>query len=112
MARISSILLKVSQNAEVSPKYVEKASHSPYSQNELGKSALDFLRFPLLLAFSHKELMTLFEASRTLYGQNDEVSPRCTPRYVRERVARYPHSHRSKLLLVAAPHLAQRGSRR
>ena len=59
-ARLRVKLSKVSQNAEVSPKSVEKAYHSPYSQNRLQKSPLDFLRFPILQAFSHKELMGLF----------------------------------------------------
>ena len=59
MARFDLIFYKVNQNGEVSPKYVEKASVSPYFQNGLGKSALGILRFPHLLAFSHKELMGL-----------------------------------------------------
>ena len=33
----------------------------------------------------------------------------CTTMYTRERVTRYPHDHRSKLLLVVAPHLVPRG---
>ena len=49
-----------------------------------------------------------FGRVKGLYCQNDEVSPECTPVYVRERVARYPHGARSKLLLCTAPHLAQR----
>ena len=59
-ARIDLISTKLSQNAEVSPKYVQKASHSPYSQNEVQKSPLGILRFPFSLAFSHKELMASF----------------------------------------------------
>ena len=59
-ARLTSILVKLSQNHEVSTEYVQKASHSPYSQNGLVKSPLDFLGFPILLAFSHKELMVPF----------------------------------------------------
>ena len=59
-ARFDLILLKLSQNARVSPKYVEKAWHSPYFQNGLRISPLDILRFPFLAAFSHKELMVLF----------------------------------------------------
>ena len=51
---------KVSQNDEVSTKFDEKACHSPYFQNGLGSSPLDFLRFPFLLAFSDKELMVPF----------------------------------------------------
>ena len=59
-ARISLILLKVSQNGEVSWKSVEKACHSPYLQKRSQKSPLDFLRFPFSVAFSHKELMGRF----------------------------------------------------
>ena len=59
-ARFKVNLLKVSQNGLVSPKYVNKACHSPCFQNELQMSALDFLRFPFLTAFSHKELMGRF----------------------------------------------------
>ena len=59
-ARFQSILSKVSQNSEVSPKYVKKAYHSPYFQNGSIKSPLDFLGFPFLPAFSHKELIGLF----------------------------------------------------
>ena len=57
MARIDLIFLKVSQNRRVSPKYPEKACHSPYLQNGLGKSALGKPRFPFSSAFSHKELL-------------------------------------------------------
>ena len=59
-ARIYYILLKVSQNGRVSPENVNKASHSPYSQNGSRKSALEILRFLYSLAFSHKELMGRF----------------------------------------------------
>ena len=58
-ARFNLILLKVSQNGEVSPEYVQKACHSPCFQKLVQKSPLEFLRFPVLLAFSHKELMGL-----------------------------------------------------
>ena len=78
-ARIDYILLKVSQNRIVSPEFVEKACHSPYSQNGSGKSALDFLGFPYSTAFSHKELMGHFRPYTHVYCQNDEVSPECTP---------------------------------
>ena len=61
MARFTFILLKVSQNGRVSPRNVEKACHSPCLQNTVQKSPLDFLRFPVLLAFSHKELMGHFD---------------------------------------------------
>ena len=54
------IYSKVSQNAEVSPKSVNKACHSPYVQNGLRNSPLGILRFPFPVAFSHKELMVLF----------------------------------------------------
>ena len=60
-ARFDLILCKVSQNDEVSTKYVNKASHSPYFQNAVQKSPLEFLRFLILLAFSHKELMGCFD---------------------------------------------------
>ena len=59
-ARFSYILLKVSQNDEVSPLFTEKACHSPCSQNGLQKSPLEKLRFPFWPAFSCKELMGLF----------------------------------------------------
>ena len=61
-ARIDLFLWKVSQNAGVSPKYVNKACLSPYFQNGLRKSALEFLGFPFSVAFSHKELMVPFMA--------------------------------------------------
>ena len=73
--RLRSIFNKVSQNDEVSPKSHEKASHSPYIQNGLQKSPLEILRFPLTVAFSHKELMGHFDAGPGVYCQNDEVSP-------------------------------------
>ena len=53
---------KVSQNGRVSPKSVEKACHSPCSQNGSQMSPLQILRFPIWPAFSPKELMTLFDA--------------------------------------------------
>ena len=59
-ARFLLISYKVSQNREVSSKSVHEASHSPYSQNGVQKSPLGFLGFPVLPAFSHKELMGLF----------------------------------------------------
>ena len=62
-ARLPSFYCKVSQNRIVSPNCVEKASHSPYFQNELQKSALEILRFPFSAAFSHKELMGRFDAT-------------------------------------------------
>ena len=59
-ARFRSILLKVSQNGQVSPKITEKACHSPCFQNAVGKSTLEILRFRVFPAFSHKELMGHF----------------------------------------------------
>ena len=60
-ARFHVISYKVSQNRQVSPKSVQKAYHSPCFQNEAKKSPLDFLRFPVFPAFSHKELMGRFD---------------------------------------------------
>ena len=60
MARFHDIYCKVSQNREVSSKYVDKACHSPYFQNGSKKSPLEIPRFPYLTAFSHKELMGHF----------------------------------------------------
>ena len=59
-ARFDLISQEYSQNRIVSPKYVHKACHSPYIQNWVQKSPLGFLRFPILAAFSHKELMGPF----------------------------------------------------
>ena len=59
-ARIDLKTWKLSQNGRVSPKFTEKASHSPYIQNGLQSSPLEILRFPYLAAFSHKELMVPF----------------------------------------------------
>ena len=66
---------KVSQNGRVSLKSVNKACHSPYSQNAAENSPLGILRFLIFAAFSHKELMGHFDASRVVYCQTDEVSP-------------------------------------
>ena len=79
-ARFQLLFYKVSQNGQVSLKYVHKASHSPYFQNASQKSPLGILRFPFLTAFSHKELMAHFDPYPRLYGQNDEVSTDGTPR--------------------------------
>ena len=59
-ARFQSIYCKVSQKRVVSPKYVDKACHSPYIQNGVEKSPLEIPRFPISLAFSHKELIGPF----------------------------------------------------
>ena len=58
--RITLILLEVSQNGRVSPRNHQKACHSPCFQNGSKKSALEIPRFPILLAFSPKELMGVF----------------------------------------------------
>ena len=60
MARFRDISWKLSQNGRVSPENVEKACHSPCSQNEVRNSPLEILRFLFLSAFSHKELMVPF----------------------------------------------------
>ena len=59
-ARFHLITCKVSQNGEVSPENLNKASHSPYSQNGVQKSPLEILRFLFSPAFSCKELMGPF----------------------------------------------------
>ena len=98
-ARYRLYFYKVSQNDRVSPKYVEKACHAPCFQNGLGKSPLDFLRFPILAAFSHKELMGCFDHEVRVHGQNDEVSPDVHT-MVREGCADTPTVHASKLAPV------------
>ena len=60
MARIDLILLKVSQNGEVSAKLSEKACHSPCFQKRARNSPLEIPRFPFCVAFSPKELMDHF----------------------------------------------------
>ena len=59
-ARFDLISQEVSQNGQVSPEKRKKACHSPYIQNGLEISPLDFLRFPFWPAFSHKELLVPF----------------------------------------------------
>ena len=59
-ARFQQYSSKVSQNDEVSTEYVNKACHSPYSQNDAQMSPLEILRFPYSVAFSGKELMGHF----------------------------------------------------
>ena len=61
-ARIRVLFCKVSQNGRVSPEKCQKAYHSPCFQNRPQKSPLDILRFPFSAAFSHKELLGLFDA--------------------------------------------------
>ena len=75
----------------------------PISQNGSEKSPLEILRFLFLVAFSHKELMVPFEASRRVYCQNDEVSTVCTCSNMTvsgsRSVRRYPHSRRQQAAL-------------
>ena len=90
-ARFDLISYILSQNGQVSPKYVEKASISPCFQNWVQKSPLEILGFPYSGAFSHKELMGLFDPVDHVYCQNDEVSPVCTPIGHAKGAVRYPH---------------------
>ena len=46
-ARFKVKTCKVSRNGEVSPKYVEKASHSPYLPKRVQKSPLDILQISI-----------------------------------------------------------------
>ena len=112
-ARFTPLYSKVSQNREVSPKYHEKASHSPYFQNGRQKSPLEILRFPFPRAFSHKELMAHFDGAMDFIVKMTKCRQSVHARYPqeqsREGCARYPHDTRSKLLLGVAPHLAWRG---
>ena len=91
-ARFDVISLKLSQNREVSPKYAEKASHSPYFQKRGQKSPLEILRFPFSPAFSCKELMGRFDPRTGVYCQNDEVSPGVHPSEVQNSVKRVLNS--------------------
>ena len=90
-ARIDLISMKVSQNGRVSPKYVKKASVSPYSQNGSRKSPLEIPRFPFLAAFSPKELMGHFDASAELFVKTTKCRPVAHPVMSREVSVRYPH---------------------
>ena len=83
MARFQVICPKVSINPWVSPVLVDKACHTPYIQNGVEKSALGILRIPIMLAFSHKELMVPILTWSVFYCQNDEMSTMCTPWYIR-----------------------------
>ena len=99
-ARFHHIYSKVSQNDEVSIKYPEKASHSPYSQKGLEKSPLEIPGFPFSLAFSHKELMVPKERYLIVLCQNDEVSTECTPECHAKWSPDTPTDHASKLAPV------------
>ena len=101
-ARLRVISSKVSQNGGVSLKYVEKAYHSPCSQNGPQKSPLEIPGFPFSAAFSHKELMAYFDL-RARFSVKTTKCRQNVHQMSRERVARYPHDPRSKLLLGIAP---------
>ena len=90
-ARFDLISLKLSQNHEVSPKSVKKASRSPYFQNGLGKSALEIPRFPYSSAFSRKELMGLFDAQRDIIVKTTKCRPDVHPETHAKGSSRYPH---------------------
>ena len=76
------ILRKLVKTAKCHRKVSIRPAVVPVCQNGVGKSPLEFLRFPIWLAFSHKELMVPFGALAGLYCQNDEVSTVCTGRLV------------------------------
>ena len=61
----------------------EKAYVSPCFQNASVKSPLEILRFPFLGAFSHKELMGLFDACWDIIVKTTKCRSMCTPRYPR-----------------------------
>ena len=90
-ARFSDILLKSSQNREVSPKSVEKAYHSPYFQNRVRKSPLEILRFPFLPAFSHKELSGHFDPYVDIIVKMTKCRPNVHTRTCPRRGRSYPH---------------------
>ena len=84
MARINLILLKLSQNGQVSSKYVEKASHSPCFHFGLQKSPLEFPRFPFCSAFSHKELMGQKRPYTGVYVKTTKCHQMYTHMYTRK----------------------------
>ena len=93
MARFKVISLKLSQNGGVSPKYVEKAYHSPCSQNGLRKSPLEILRIPYSAAFSHKELMGHFDPGTGIIVKMTKCRPdvrTMSPQMSREVVVQIP----------------------
>ena len=55
MARSRDLFPKVSHKSGVSPKMSHEACHAPYLRNPLKCHDLEFLRFSISLAFSHKE---------------------------------------------------------
>ena len=94
----------------MSTKYVEKACHSPYSQNRLRKSPLGFLRFPFLAAFSHKELLGHFDAYADIIVKTAKCRPDVHPDMFAKGSSDTPTVTRDKLASVTAPHLTQRES--
>ena len=96
-ARFHDISLKVSQKTRVSPKSVHKACHSPCLQNGLEKSPLDILRFPIIAAFSHKELMGLFWLRCMFTVKTTKCRQVCTP-VSREVVADTPTDNAASCL--------------
>ena len=93
-ARFQLIYCKVSQNRIVSPKFMQKACHSPYIQNGPQKSPLEIPRFLFSVAFSHKELMVPFCRTQALYCQNDEVSTDVHTLYHAKCTSDTPTGHR------------------
>ena len=84
---LTSFPVKLVKTAKCHRKVSIRPVIVPNLKNGSIKSPLDFLRFPLYAAFSHKELMGRFDASRVHYCQNDEVS---TDVHTRGRVAHTP----------------------
>ena len=74
MARFRRINPKVSINLGVSPKKRDEACHTPYIKKRVVKSALEILRFPILSAFSHKELLVPFLTLGRYFCQNSDMS--------------------------------------
>ena len=74
--------VKLVKTAKCHQKVTKRPSLVPIFQNGSRKSPLDILGKPFCSAFSHKELMGLFEPWVDYYCQNDEVSPVCTPLFV------------------------------
>ena len=108
-ARLRSHFLKVRQNGQVSPKYHEKASRSPYSQNGSRKSALEILRFPLWPAFSCKELMGHFDRYSDFYVKMTKCRPVVHTQMYAKWSPDTPTVHVSKLTPV---HRSSSGSAR
>ena len=98
-ARIDLNFSKVKQNGGVSPKYVQKASRTPYFQNELQKSPLGILRKPFSLAFSHKELMAPYCRYSGFNVKMTKCRPVVHPMCTRSVRSDTPTCARSKLPL-------------